>query len=84
MDKLEIIGGKTLSGEINISGAKNSALPIMTASLLSEESIFLENVPRLHDVSTTFNLLRTMGVEVIFHDRYQSTFVFFDQFIHLF
>ncbi len=68
MDKLEIIGGKTLSGEINISGAKNSALPIMTASLLSEESIFLENVPRLHDVSTTFNLLRTMGVEVIFHD----------------
>ena len=68
MHKLEIIGGKPLSGEVNISGAKNSALPIMTASLLSEDPIFLENIPRLHDVSTTFNLLRTMGVEVIFHD----------------
>tara|TARA_E500000331_G_scaffold353735_1_gene405125 strand:- start:91525 stop:92784 length:1260 start_codon:yes stop_codon:yes gene_type:complete len=68
VDRLEIKGGKPLSGEISISGAKNSALPILTASLLTKDSIFLKNVPRLNDVSTTVNLLRTMGVEITFHD----------------
>lgn len=64
MDKLEITGGACLSGEIRISGSKNSALPILAGVLLSEDSITLSNLPHLHDVSTMIALLRTMGVEI--------------------
>ena len=62
MDKLVITGGGTLSGEVPISGAKNAALPILCASLLSAEPLHLANVPRLHDVATTLRLLAQMGV----------------------
>ncbi len=62
MDKLAIAGGRTLSGELHISGAKNAALPILCASLLAADPIHLENVPDLKDVRTTLTLLRQMGV----------------------
>ncbi|MDB5806773.1 MAG: UDP-N-acetylglucosamine 1-carboxyvinyltransferase [Betaproteobacteria bacterium] len=64
MDKLIITGGVPLSGEIAISGAKNAALPILCASLLSAEPLVLDNVPDLQDVATTIKLLKQMGVEV--------------------
>ena len=50
MDRIRIIGGRPLNGTIPISGAKNAALPLMIASLLSEDTLILENVPRLADV----------------------------------
>ena len=52
MDKILIEGGKRLQGEIVISGAKNAALPIIAASLLTAEEVRLSNVPRLNDIST--------------------------------
>lgn len=68
MDRLEIKGGETLSGEIVISGAKNAALPILAASLLADGPVVLENIPYLNDVTTTIKLLRSMGVGITFHD----------------
>ncbi len=62
MDKLLIRGGQRLAGEIAISGAKNAALPILCAGLLTAEPLQLSNVPRLHDVATMLKLLRQMGV----------------------
>ncbi len=62
MDKLIVHGGATLAGEIPISGAKNAALPILCASLLTRDELVVDNVPRLQDVSTTLKLLRQMGV----------------------
>ncbi len=64
MHKLVIEGGARLAGEIPISGAKNAALPILCASLLSSEPLVLHNVPALEDVATTLKLLRQMGVTV--------------------
>ena len=69
MHKLKITGGKRLIGEIKISGAKNSALPILAASLLSSKNITLTNVPQLKDISTMLTLLQSMGVEVIFDEK---------------
>ena len=68
MDRLEITGGESLSGEVVISGAKNAALPILAAGLLAEGPVVLENVPHLNDVTTTVKLLRRMGVDIVFHD----------------
>ena len=62
MDKLLIAGGNRLSGEIEISGAKNAALPILCAGLLTSDTIRLSNVPRLHDVATMLKLLHQMGL----------------------
>ncbi|MBK5912864.1 UDP-N-acetylglucosamine 1-carboxyvinyltransferase [Rhodocyclus purpureus] len=64
MDKLLIQGGTPLKGEVAISGAKNAALPILCASLLSAEPLTLANVPHLNDISTMLRLLAQMGVEV--------------------
>ena len=64
MDKLLIQGGTPLSGEVAISGAKNAALPILCASLLSAEPLHLTNVPQLNDISTMLRLIAQMGVEV--------------------
>jgi UDP-N-acetylglucosamine 1-carboxyvinyltransferase len=63
MDKLRIRGGRPLEGEVRVSGAKNAALPIMCAGLLSAEPLRLANVPELMDVRTMAKLLRQMGVE---------------------
>ena len=57
MDKLFIEGGAPLSGEVNVSGAKNAALPILTAALLTEGPLTVTNVPHLHDVTTMLGLL---------------------------
>src|SRR5260221_13372292 len=64
MDKLRITGGRPLEGEVRISGAKNAALPIMCAALLSAEPLSVTNVPRLMDTSTMTKLLGQLGVEV--------------------
>ena len=64
MDKLLIQGGNRLAGEIAISGAKNAALPILCAALLTADSVQLANVPHLHDVATMLKLLRQMGLGV--------------------
>ena len=64
MDKLLIEGGAPLAGEVNVSGAKNAALPILTAALLTEEPLTVANVPHLHDVTTMLSLLAQMGVAV--------------------
>lgn len=64
MDKLIIQGGEPLRGEISISGAKNAALPILAATLLTDESVIVSNVPHLHDITTTMELLGQMGSEL--------------------
>jgi UDP-N-acetylglucosamine 1-carboxyvinyltransferase len=64
MDKLRITGGRPLEGEVRVSGAKNAALPILCAALLTERPLALANVPRLMDVRTMAKLLAQMGVEV--------------------
>jgi UDP-N-acetylglucosamine 1-carboxyvinyltransferase len=63
MDKLLIRGGRQLTGEVTISGAKNAALPELCAAILTAEPVTLTNVPRLQDVSTAMKLLRSMGVK---------------------
>jgi UDP-N-acetylglucosamine 1-carboxyvinyltransferase len=63
MQKLNIRGGKTLNGSVRISGAKNAALPIISASLLSAEPLALTNVPQLNDIGTMVKLLAQMGVK---------------------
>jgi UDP-N-acetylglucosamine 1-carboxyvinyltransferase len=62
VDRLRIRGGRPLEGEVTVSGAKNAALPIMCAALLSDEPLRLDNVPQLMDVRTMARLLRQMGV----------------------
>ncbi len=69
MDKLEIRGGKALSGEVRISGAKNSALPILAATLLADGPVTVRNLPHLHDITTMIALLRCMGVELIIDEK---------------
>ena len=64
MDKLIITGGSTLNGSIRISGAKNAALPILSATLLSDGPVTVCNVPHLHDITTTMELLGNMGVHL--------------------
>ncbi|MFZ2406827.1 MAG: UDP-N-acetylglucosamine 1-carboxyvinyltransferase [Methylobacter sp.] len=64
MDKLIITGGKQLAGELRISGAKNAALPILAATLLSEAPVSVGNIPHLHDITTTMELLGRMGVHL--------------------
>lgn len=69
MDQLIIEGGRRLDGTLHISGSKNSALPILAASLLATEPVSISNVPHLNDVTTMIELLGTLGAEVIVDDR---------------
>jgi UDP-N-acetylglucosamine 1-carboxyvinyltransferase len=64
MDKIQIQGGKPLSGKIRIGGAKNAALPLMAASLLTEKRLRLANLPHLADIATMANLLAELGVNI--------------------
>ena len=66
MDKLIISGGIPLQGKVDISGAKNAVLPILAAALLTDQTLQLQNVPRLNDVQTMVELLQHMGVQVEF------------------
>ena len=65
MDKLQITGGQRLVGEISISGAKNAALPLMIASLLTDQTLTLRHVPHLADIKTLTELLMSFGTEII-------------------
>ena len=64
MDKLLIEGGIPLSGEVAVSGAKNAALPLLCACLLTREPLTLTNVPALNDIETMLKLLAQMGVKI--------------------
>jgi UDP-N-acetylglucosamine 1-carboxyvinyltransferase len=64
MDKLIITGGKSLAGDVRISGAKNAALPILAATLLAEDPMIIGNIPHLRDITTTMELLGRMGVDL--------------------
>ncbi|MFP4129184.1 MAG: UDP-N-acetylglucosamine 1-carboxyvinyltransferase [Halorhodospira sp.] len=68
MERLLIRGGTPLRGDIRISGAKNAALPVMAATLLADGSTTVGNIPHLHDVTTTMELLGRMGVELTVHE----------------
>ena len=65
MDRIRIVGGSKLNGTIPISGAKNAALPLMIAALLTEETLILDNVPRLADVAQLQRILGNHGVDIM-------------------
>src|SRR6476620_8691292 len=69
MDRIRIVGGKPLHGGIPISGAKNATLPLMVASLLTDDTLVLENVPRLGDVTQLQHILSTHGVDNMVHGK---------------
>jgi UDP-N-acetylglucosamine 1-carboxyvinyltransferase len=69
MDKLIITGGAKLSGDLRISGAKNAALPILAATLLSETPVRIANIPHLHDITTTLELLGRMGIHLLVDEK---------------
>lgn len=69
MDKLIIRGGIPLQGEINISGAKNAALPILASTILADAPVTVGNVPHLHDITTTMELLGRMGAQITVDER---------------
>ncbi len=69
MDKLIITGGARLDGEIRISGAKNSALPILAATLLADEPVTVRNLPHLHDITTMIELFGRMGVQPVIDEK---------------
>jgi UDP-N-acetylglucosamine 1-carboxyvinyltransferase len=69
MDKLLITGGANLQGEIRISGAKNAALPIIASTLLADEPVNIGNIPHLHDITTTMELLGRMGVQITMNEK---------------
>ncbi len=69
MDKLIINGGTTLRGDVRVAGAKNAALPILAATLLADTPMTVGNVPHLHDVTTTMELLGRMGVQLVVDEK---------------
>ncbi|MCD7059102.1 UDP-N-acetylglucosamine 1-carboxyvinyltransferase [Pelagibacterium xiamenense] len=69
MDRIRIVGGNALNGEIEISGAKNAALPLMISALLTDEPVSLLNVPRLADVKQLERILENHGVDIAVHGR---------------
>ena len=64
MQKLEVLGGKKLRGQVDISGSKNASLPILAATILSDEKISLSNLPRVKDIETMLNLLKSIGSNI--------------------
>tara|TARA_B100000902_G_scaffold380188_1_gene415321 strand:- start:1091 stop:2344 length:1254 start_codon:yes stop_codon:yes gene_type:complete len=66
MQKLEVFGANKLKGSINISGSKNASLPILAATLLSSQKIYLKNLPKVKDIETMINLLQTLGSKTKF------------------
>ena len=69
MEKLKIIGGKKLSGSISCSGAKNAALPMLAATILSEKPITFKNLPYLQDITTMFEILGSMGADITLNEK---------------
>ena len=66
MQKLEVFGAKKLKGQIKISGSKNASLPILAATLLSNKRVFLNNLPKVKDIETMINLLKSLGSKIKF------------------
>ncbi len=64
MQKLEVLGAAKLKGNVNISGSKNASLPILAATILSNKKIFLKNLPKVKDIETMINLLKSMGSQI--------------------
>jgi len=73
MAKIVIAGGEALNGEVQISGAKNAVLPILCATLLADNAVEIGNVPHLHDVTTTMELLGELGVQLIVDEKLTIT-----------
>ena len=73
MEKLLIKGGKSLSGKISCSGAKNAALPMIAATILCEDKVVLKNLPYLQDITTMFELLGSMGSEILLDENMNFT-----------
>ena len=69
MQKLEVFGANKLKGEINISGSKNASLPILAATLLSNKKVYLDNLPKVKDIETMINLLRSLGSKTKFNKK---------------
>ena len=67
MQKLEVFGANKLKGEINISGSKNASLPILAATLLTNKKVYLDNLPKVKDIETMINLLRSLGSKTKFN-----------------
>src|SRR5579864_4179243 len=65
LDRIRIVGGRPLNGSIPISGAKNAALPLMIAGLLTDQTLILDNVPRLADVAQLQRILGNHGVDIM-------------------
>jgi UDP-N-acetylglucosamine 1-carboxyvinyltransferase len=73
MEKLKIIGGNKLSGSISCSGAKNAALPMLAATILSDKAITFKNLPYLQDITTMFEILGSMGAEISLNENMDFT-----------
>ena len=69
MDKLLIEGGRRLEGQLRASGAKNAALPILAATLLTDQPVVIANAPHLHDVTTMIELLGSLGAQVMVDEK---------------
>ena len=73
MEKLKIIGGNRLSGSISCSGAKNAALPMLAATILSDKAITFKNLPYLQDITTMFEILGSMGADITLNESMDFT-----------
>jgi UDP-N-acetylglucosamine 1-carboxyvinyltransferase len=83
MDRMRIIGGRPLNGTIPISGAKNATLPLMIASLLTEQTLILDNVPRLADVGLLERILGNHGVDIMVSGKRRGEAAFHGQTLHI-
>ncbi len=83
MDRIRIVGGKPLNGTIPISGAKNATLPLMIASLLTKDTLVLDNVPRLADVITLQRILANHGVDIMLSGKRPGDTEFQGQSLHI-
>ena len=73
MQKLEIKGGRKISGTVTISGSKNATLPILVSTILTNQKVIIKNVPIVRDVETMTELLSTLGSTVIFNKKKKVT-----------
>ena len=78
MQKLEVFGANKLKGEINISGSKNASLPILAATLLTNKKVYLDNLPKVKDIETMINLLRSLGSKTKFNKNANKTIKTFE------
>ena len=69
MQKLEVLGASKLKGQINISGSKNASLPILASTLLSSKKVYLKNLPKVKDIETMINLLKSLGSNIKFNKK---------------